>query len=133
MYPYYKMMADNKELTYDETLANKMKAENEKKLKELDDKIKDAQENLGENEVREAHLAKATYYKEIGDKVWIAFDWNLILKENAIKQYTFTSTKTVALGQRLDIVFSILIIGLAWLDMDLLKRNIEKAELYVIN
>lgn len=63
------MMADNKELTYDETLANKMKAENEKKLKELDDKIKDAQENLGENEVREAHLAKATYYKEIGDKV----------------------------------------------------------------
>ena len=33
------------------------------------DRIKDAEENLGESEVREAYLAKALYFIQIGDKV----------------------------------------------------------------
>lgn len=32
-------------------------------------RIADAEENLGESEVREAHLAKSLYYIQIGEKV----------------------------------------------------------------
>lgn len=32
-------------------------------------RIADAEENLGESEVREAHLAKSLFYIRIGDKV----------------------------------------------------------------
>ena len=32
-------------------------------------RIADAEENLGESEVREAHLAKSLFYTRIGDKV----------------------------------------------------------------
>lgn len=32
-------------------------------------RIADAEENLGESEVREAHLAKSLFYIQIGDKV----------------------------------------------------------------
>lgn len=32
-------------------------------------RIADAEENLGESEVREAHLAKSLYFIQIGDKV----------------------------------------------------------------
>jgi hypothetical protein len=35
-------------------------------------RIADAEENLGESEVREAHLAKSLFFIRIGDKVWIA-------------------------------------------------------------
>lgn len=34
-------------------------------------RIADAEENLGESEVREAHLAKSLFFIQIGDKV----DW----------------------------------------------------------
>ena len=43
-----------------------MTAENETELKVLEDKIKDAEENLGESEHREALLAKAEYLTKIG-------------------------------------------------------------------
>lgn len=36
-------------------------------------RIADAEENLGESEVREAHLAKSLFFIRIGDKVCIAF------------------------------------------------------------
>lgn len=35
-------------------------------------RIADAEENLGESEVREAHLAKSLFFIRIGDKVCIA-------------------------------------------------------------
>jgi len=93
-----------------------MKKENETKLKQLDDTIKDATENLGESEVKDALLAKAVYFTRIGDK------------ENAVSQYRVTSEKTVGSGQKLDIVFTLLRIGLFWMDHDLITRNIEKAK-----
>lgn len=34
-------------------------------------RIADAEENLGESEVREAHLAKSLYFIQIGDKVYM--------------------------------------------------------------
>lgn len=37
-------------------------------------RIADAEENLGESEVREAHLAKSLFFIRIGDKVDKCYD-----------------------------------------------------------
>lgn len=44
-------------------------------------RIADAEENLGESEVREAHLAKSLFYIQIGDKVdkYYEFLFSLVL------------------------------------------------------
>lgn len=44
-------------------------------------RIADAEENLGESEVREAHLAKSLFYIQIGDKV--------------VEDYSFASNSTI--------------------------------------
>lgn len=80
----------------DSTLLQNMLDSNKKHMEELEAKIKDAEENLGESEVREAFLAKADFLAKIGDK------------ESALVAYAETEKKTVAMGQRMDLVFSIL-------------------------
>jgi len=42
-----------------------------------DYRIADAEENLGESEVREAHLAKSLFYIRIGDKVFFIISSDL--------------------------------------------------------
>ena len=44
-----------------------MQQANETALKELEEKIADADENLGDIEVRDAHLAKSEYLCKIGE------------------------------------------------------------------
>ena len=73
-----------------------MQAANEKELQSLEDRIKDAEENLGDTEVRDAHRAKADYLAKIGDR------------QEAGKAYTVTEGKTAGAGQKLDLVFSLL-------------------------
>jgi len=116
MAPFYVHVCEQLKWEVDQVLLNKMKQENATKLKQLDEAIKDATENLGESEVRDALLAKAVYYTRIGDK------------ENAESQYRLTSEKTVGSGQKLDVVFSLIRIGLFWMDHDLIGRNLEKAK-----
>lgn len=41
-------------------------------------RIADAEENLGESEVREAHLAKSLYFIRVGEKVGLAMFYNFI-------------------------------------------------------
>lgn len=71
-----------------------MKARNTEKLKELDEKIKDAEENLGETEVRDAVQAKADYYAQIGDR------------DAAAKAYQDTESKTASVATKTDLVFN---------------------------
>lgn len=71
-----------------------MKQRNAEKMKELDEKIKDAEENLGETDVRDACLAKADYYASIGDR------------KNAVEAYKLTEEKTPSVGSKIDLVFS---------------------------
>lgn len=73
-----------------------MKSANEKQLAELDEKLKDAEENLGDIEVRDAHRAKADYLAKIGDRA------------AAGKAYAVTEEKTAGANQKLDLVFSLL-------------------------
>eukprot|EP01102_Stenamoeba_stenopodia_P009552 TRINITY_DN2830_c0_g1_i3.p2 TRINITY_DN2830_c0_g1~~TRINITY_DN2830_c0_g1_i3.p2 ORF type:complete len:123 (-),score=35.69 TRINITY_DN2830_c0_g1_i3:1158-1526(-) len=69
MLPFYQFVCDQLKWEPNKGLEAKLKEANDAKLKELDDKIEDAIKNLGENEIREAHLAKAEFYARIGDKV----------------------------------------------------------------
>lgn len=100
----------------DPTLIAQFTSDNESRLKELDAKIEDAEKNLGESEVREALLAKAEHFVRIGDR------------DNAVTSYRITSEKTVAIGQRLDVVFAQIRLGFFFSDDDMISRNISKAK-----
>nr|KJB38750.1 hypothetical protein B456_006G270400 [Gossypium raimondii] len=116
MAPYYETLAADKVVELDQDVLDSMRAKNEEEIKKLDEKIADAEENLGESEVREAHLAKSLYYIRIGDK------------EKALEQLKLTETKTVAVGQKMDLVFYTLQIGFFYMDFDLISKSIDKAK-----
>ncbi|VDM04929.1 unnamed protein product [Schistocephalus solidus] len=69
MTPYYKHVCKQLHLNVDQALVDQMQAANVEKLKELDEKIKNAEKNEGETEIRESMLAKAHYLSKIGNKV----------------------------------------------------------------
>ena len=116
MAPFYKYLCDQHGWMEDEALAATMKAANAAALAKLEATIKDAVENLGETEIREAYLAKAEHLCIIGDK------------EAAVTAYRETTEKTVSLGHRLDIVFTLIRLGMFYSDNDLTVRNLEKAQ-----
>lgn len=116
MAPFYEEVCRDLGWPLDEGLLYKMKALNEEKLKELDDAIEDAEQNLGEMEVREANLKKSEHLCRIGDK------------DGSISSFRKTYEKTVSLGHRLDIVFHNIRIGLFYMDHDHITRNIDKAK-----
>ncbi len=88
----------------------------EAELKKLDDKIKDAQENLGDVEVRDAILEKAQFFEKNNDL------------EKAIENYQLAITKTIGVGKKLDIVFSIMKILLGKQDLTRLTKKIEECK-----
>lgn len=98
-----------------------MKKVNEEKLKKLDENIEDAEKNLGEMEVRESNLAKAEYLSSIGDRV------------GALAAFEKTLEKTGSIGNKLDVLFHLIRIGLFYMDHDLISKNIEKAKQLIEN
>ncbi|KAK8507041.1 hypothetical protein V6N13_069835 [Hibiscus sabdariffa] len=116
MTPYYETLVADKVVEVDQSILDSMRAKNEDEIKKLDEKIADAEENLGESEVREAHLAKSLYYIQIGEK------------EKALEQLKVTETKTVAVGQKMDLVFYTLQIGFFYMDFDLISKSLDKAK-----
>lgn len=116
MLPYYQYLVEQFKWDVDQGLVDKLKASNDETLKALDDKVKDAEENLGESEIRESLLARADFLCRIGDK------------ERSLSAYRKTFDKTVALGQKLDIIFTLIRVGLFWKDDSIITRNIEKAK-----
>ena len=69
MAPFYEELCTELKWQLDKDLLAKMKEANEKKLKEFDEALKDAEENLGETEIRDVHYSRAEYLCKIGDKV----------------------------------------------------------------
>jgi len=119
MLPFYNSLVEQFKWEADKNLVETIRVSNEEELKTLDEKIKDAEENLGESEIRDALLARADFFNRIGDK------------EKAVNAYRQTYDKTVALGQKLDVVLTLIRVGLFWKDDDLTTRNIEKAKVLV--
>ncbi|XP_039050869.1 26S proteasome non-ATPase regulatory subunit 6 homolog [Hibiscus syriacus] len=116
MTPYYETLVADKVVELDQSVLDSMHTKNEDEIKKIDEKIADAEENLGESEVREAHLAKSLYYIRIGEK------------EKTLEQLKLTETKTVAVGQKMDLVFYTLQIGFFYMDFDLISKSIDKAK-----
>lgn len=112
----YEFLTTSGVLEKDAELLDGMKNRIEEEIKKLDEKIADAEENLGESEVREAHLAKSLYFIRICDK------------ERALEQLKVTEGKTVAVGQKMDLVFYTLQLGLFYMDFDLISKSIDKAK-----
>ena len=69
MAPFYEDLCKDLGWTKDSSLAEKLSTANKAKLAEMDAAIVDAEENLGEMEVREANLKRAEYLSKIGDVV----------------------------------------------------------------
>lgn len=115
MGPYYKFVCKELKWTEDQKLSQKLAAENEKTLKEMDEKIKDAEKNQGESELRDALLAKAEYLTKIGEK------------DEAVESIRKTMEKTVGLGNRMDLVFHNIRLGLFFMDHQLIQSNLERA------
>ncbi|GLT29897.1 hypothetical protein SLA2020_047310 [Shorea laevis] len=116
MAPFYETLVADKVVELDQSVLDSMRVKIEEEVKKLDEKIADAEENLGESEVREAHLAKSLFYIRIGDK------------EKALEQLKVTESKTVAVGQKMDLVFYTLQIGFFYMDFDLISKSIDKAK-----
>ncbi|KAJ3696913.1 hypothetical protein LUZ61_000618 [Rhynchospora tenuis] len=112
----YESLTTSGVLEKDAELLDSTKKRIEEEIKKLDEKIADAEENLGESEVREAHLAKSLYFIRICDK------------ERALEQLKVTEGKTVAVGQKMDLVFYTLQIGFFYMDFDLISKSIDKAK-----
>ena len=75
MAPLYEHVCKQLGWTVDAALLKSMQEHNAARLKELDAKIEDAEQNLSEMEVREANLAKSEHLCRIGDKVWT--EWTI--------------------------------------------------------
>ena len=76
MAPFYKLVAAELKWSVDASLLKTLTEANELKLKQLDEKIADAEANLGETEITDSLIAKAEYLAKIGEKVnkWNALD-----------------------------------------------------------
>jgi len=116
MAPLYSIYCKDLHWNVDAKLMEKMEDDNKTKLAQLDEAIKDAEENLGESELREALLKKSEFFAIIGDK------------KAAIESVRKTNEKTVGLGNRMDLVFLNIRIGLFFMDHEIIKANIEKAK-----
>ncbi|KAH6575742.1 hypothetical protein BASA62_001771 [Batrachochytrium salamandrivorans] len=68
MAPYYEHIVADLKLKQDPALLTLLKAHNATELESLNNKIKDAEENLGETELSDALSAKAHHFSKIGDK-----------------------------------------------------------------
>ena len=72
MAPFYHAVCSELKITEDTKLLQELTEKNREELSKLDHKIEDAQENLGETELKDALLERAEYLSKIGDKVRIS-------------------------------------------------------------
>ncbi len=69
MAPFYQLVTEELRIPFDKSLFAKYQENNKEELKKLDEKLEDAEQNLGETEISDALLAKAEFFTKIGDKV----------------------------------------------------------------
>ena len=112
----YESVCDEFDLMVDAEQLDGAVAKNIEKEKELEEKIKDAEENLGEVEVRDALLAKACFYRSIGDD------------EKAKPAFKLTEDKTAGVGQKMDIIFMQLRTCMAEGNWAGVKKLLQKAK-----
>lgn len=116
MAPYYEIVCNDLHWKLNNDILKVMKENNTKASEEFDEEIEYASNNLSAVDVKLAYLNKANYLSKIGDK------------ENTIKVLRQAYDVTVALGSKLENVFHCIRIGLFFMDLELINRNLQKAE-----
>lgn len=116
MAPWYEAICDELGWNLDQALLTQLKTNNEEDFHNLDENIEEAETRGCVIDLKEAILAKAHYLLNIGDK------------DNAIKVLAQAYYRTMALGYKLDNVFTCIRTGFFFMDHDLIRRNLERAE-----
>lgn len=80
MAPFYKSICIEQGWTCDEALLDRMVQQNKEELEKLDERLQDAEENLGESEVADALRVRAEHFARIGDKVRDGMGWRMKFK-----------------------------------------------------
>ncbi|KAM1025709.1 hypothetical protein ACFX14_038718 [Malus domestica] len=101
MAPLYETLVAESVLELDQGVMDSMRAKHQEELRKLDEKIADAEENLGESE------------------------------EKALEQLKVMESRTVAVGQKMDLVFYTLQLGFFYMDFHLISKSIDKAKNYL--
>ncbi len=68
MAPFYAELCHDLGWKADAAMEKRLKEKNEAKLKELQEKLEDAEKNEGESEIREALQARSEYLAQIGER-----------------------------------------------------------------
>lgn len=68
------------------SLIDTLSKKNEAYLSEIDTKLKDAEENLGESDVSELWRLRAMYLCRIGDKVGLIYELSCLKRQGARSQ-----------------------------------------------
>lgn len=113
--PLYEHLCADLGLPKDEAKASAMRAANEQSLRELDAALRDAEENLGETEVRDALTARAAYLGRIGDRA------------AAAEAYAAAEAKTAGGGARADLLFAQARLAMLFDDWHAVKALLARA------
>jgi 26S proteasome regulatory subunit N7 len=116
MEPYAQLIAEAVPLNIAPAKLNAMRAANAEKLAKIEAEIKEAERSAGESEVREAMLEKANHFAKIGDIT------------AAVAAIDAAFPKTLATGQKLDLCFHKVRLGLAVGDNNICQQGIDEAK-----
>ncbi|KAG8169398.1 hypothetical protein KVR01_000143 [Diaporthe batatas] len=106
-------------IPWDEGLYQKLKAENDRELEEIQKEEDEAVEKAGDSEIMAAKGKRAEFWARVGDK------------EKAISTYEDVYEKTGILGTKIDLVLAIIRMGLFYGDKLLVKKEVERAKTLV--
>lgn len=116
MTPYYEAVKDLIGITIPDAELSAMAAWQTTRLAELEEKLKDAQEIAGDQEIREAVVAKVDFYASLGDL------------QTTLKLSDECMSKTLATGPKIDLCLQRVRLGLAFSDGELATKAIAEAQ-----
>lgn len=114
--PMYEQLCEELDWPVDANRLAKLRSANEEKLTAFDAEIADAEENLGDVEVREARAAKAFYLCKTGDR------------PAAVEAYKKVEEKAAGSGLKMDNVFNMIRGDIASEQWTLVKEGIATAK-----
>jgi len=116
MAPYYKVVTSSNAIPIDAAVLKELEKANEDELAKLDERLAEAEKTEGESEISDALKARANYLTKIGEK------------DRAIEAQKLALKKTAGLGSRIDIVLTLIRIGIFFGDHAVITENLAEAE-----
>lgn len=115
MAPYAKTLPSSLQPPSSDLIA-KLEAKNEEELKKFDEKIKAAEESLGETDPSESMREKAGYLCQIGDK------------ERALPAIDAAFEKTAGIGARIDLVLAKIRLAMFYNEKSRVETDVKAAQ-----